>query len=517
MDGPALFFHFFQRSVFPGHTSVLFIKMKSRNKLYFFIVLGAALVLPFTYAITNLYLGTIPFWYDPARDLTMALDNHQKISLIGQTSGIPGIFYGPYWIWTLSLALYISHEPRIIAFLVLTLPYFILFPILLFKFKRQFDGFIPILLWLLFALSFSAYMTQLWNPHPAPLICLLTIYLLVSQQYKSSSWKSFIRMFAAGLSCGLLMNLHISFGLAVAAGSFLFLLFQPNRKKTLPLFISGFLIMFLPFFAFESRHGFNQIKTVLTTVTSSSAVVKETSVNKMQILNLFFGSFAHLLQFPLTVAYWILGILVFYIGVLIKYKKLQVNMDEKKLLLLLGLIVFTTLGIYLSTKNPVWEYHFIGVEIIFLLAIGFLAKKNIVFRYILLAWVAILVVISLVNYIKSFSTDIYKISSLATKEHIIDIIYKDAGDKNISVYTYSPATFTPDYDYILHWKGNSKKTKLIEKGKGEYVYLIIPWTTKDLKADFIDNRTPHALYKTSKSWHIADETDIIKRVRYEKN
>jgi uncharacterized membrane protein YuzA (DUF378 family) len=491
--------------------------MKKLHNPFYKLLFIASFLLPFSIAASNLYFGTIPFWYDPARDLLMALDNHQKISLIGQTSGIPGIFYGPFWIWFLSLALFISHDPRIVAFLVLTLPYFLLFPVLLFKFKKQFGQTIPLLLWLLFALSFSPYSTQLWNPHLAPLFCLLTIYLLVSQDYNRTKWKEYFKILVAGLSGGLLINIHISFGLAVITGSYVFLLFCKNKLKTWPLFSAGLLATFLPFFAFESRHGFNQIKTVLATITSSSAVVKETSVDKLQIVNLFFGSFAHLLQIPTIVAYWVIGILLVYCILLFKKKKLKINQEEKKLLLIIGSIVVTTLCIYLTTKNPVWEYHFIGVEILFLLLLGFLAKKSKVITYALICWIIVLAVISVTNFVKGFSTDPYKVSSLATKEHIIDTIYQDAGTKTFSVYTFSPATFTPDYDYLLRWKGESKKSlNLRTGGKGELVYLIIPWTTKDLKADFIDNRTPHKKFKTVKTWHIADETDIIKRVRYEK-
>jgi len=490
--------------------------MNKKYGLYYKIFFALAILLPLVIALTNLYQGSIPFWYDPARDLLMGLDTHQKISLIGQTSGIPGIFYGPYWIWFLSLALFISHDPRIVIALVLTLPYFILFPLLLFKFKKQFGTIIPLLLWLLFSLSFGLYMTQLWNPNPAPLVALLTIYLLVSQDYQKKKWKQFIRTLAAGLTGGLLMNLHISFGLVVILGSYLFLLLNPGRRKTLLLFTLGIFILFLPFFTFELRHGFNQINTILTAITSSSAVVKETSVDKVNIVVMFFSSFAHLLQIPLYIAYWVFGLLITYVFFLFYKKKVIIDNDEKKMLTLIGSIILALFCIYLSTKNPVWEYHFIGVEILFLLLIGFLAKKDTFIKYLLVCWIIVLAVISCINYVKGFSTDRYKISTLATKEHIVDIIYNDAGDKSFSVHTFNPTQFTPDFDYLLLWKGEGKNSKLIDDGKGEIVYLIIPGTTIDLWADFIDNRTPNEKFKTVKTWDIADNTDIIKRIRYEK-
>lgn len=491
--------------------------MKKKRNLIYKLFIAASFLLPMVFAFSSLYMGTIPFWYDPARDLFMGLATHEKISLIGQTSGIPGIFYGPYWIWLLSLALFISHDPRVIAFLVLTLPYFILVPLLLFKFKKQFGTFVPLLLWLLFILSFSAYATQLWNPHHASLLCLLTIYLLVSQDYKHEKWKAYVKILVGGFVAGLLMNTHISFGLAVIVGSYLFLIFSKNILKTLPLFTVGLVTTFLPFFIFELRHGFNQIQTVLETITSSSAVVKESSVDKVQIINLFFNSFTRLLQIPSAIVYWLIGIIFGYIIYLVKKKDFSLGPEDKKLLSLIGTITVATVSIYLATKNPVWDYHFIGVEILFLLFLGLLAKKNAYVKYILLCWILILLTLGTVRYVQGLSADRYKTSSLATKEHIVDIIYNDAKMKPFAVYTYSPATFTPDFDYLLQWKGKSGNSAILnDTGNAELVYLIIPWTTKDLKADFIDNRTPNEVYKTIKTWHIADETEILKRERYEK-
>src|SRR3989338_7604981 len=88
--------------------------------LYIFLLL-----VPFIIIIKPIFNGAIPFWYDPARDLLMAWDNLKKITLIGSTSGIPGIFYGPYWIWLLSIGVAISKDPRVVLFLIITLPYFI--------------------------------------------------------------------------------------------------------------------------------------------------------------------------------------------------------------------------------------------------------------------------------------------------------------------------------------------------------------------------------------------------------
>jgi len=78
--------------------------------MFWLIAFGAWLLL----AGFNLYAiisGNISFWYDPARDMLSAWDNLHKLTLIGSTSGIPGIFYGPYWIWLLSIPIFFSKDP----------------------------------------------------------------------------------------------------------------------------------------------------------------------------------------------------------------------------------------------------------------------------------------------------------------------------------------------------------------------------------------------------------------------
>src|SRR5690349_7189844 len=86
---------------------------------------------PILIILINIFTGNISFWYDPARDLLAGLANLHKPTLIGPTSGIPGVFYGPYWIWLLSFGQLFSHDPRIVVLIAGALPYLIFFPMVL--------------------------------------------------------------------------------------------------------------------------------------------------------------------------------------------------------------------------------------------------------------------------------------------------------------------------------------------------------------------------------------------------
>jgi hypothetical protein len=486
--------------------------LKNSKKMQIILIIGSVL-LPFAIALFRITTGNISFWYDPARDFFLALDNHQKIGLIGQTSGIPGIFYGPYWVWTLSLVLLIFKDPRFVAFVVLAVPYFTLFPYLLYRLSSIWGIHVSIALWLFFILSFEGYAIHLWNPHLAPLLTLVVIFLLVTADYNAKSFRRSPRLMFGGVFAGLLMNFHISFGLAVVIGSLMFLFVKKNIRAII-LFGAGAAIVFLPFFVFEIRHGFNQITALVETLTSDTAVVSERSGGKLQILSMFSEQFATLLNIPVQVGYLLFGTVSAYM--IYVRKKLKITPIEKSLIFLILFIAISTLSIYLSSKNPVWEYHFIGVEVLFLLFAGFAAKKLHLFRKLLFFLLIVLFLAKIQSFTKELSANPYSSSSLVAKQYVVDTIYEDAKGEDFSVFTYSPAHFTPDYDYILMWRGDVLHSDNYNKERREeLVYLIIPWTTPDLRDDFIDNRTPNESYVTVRRWEIDNGTIVLRREAYE--
>ena len=186
---------------------------------------------------------------------------------------------------------------------------------------------------------------------------------------------------------------------------------------------------------------------------------------------------------------------------------------EKKLLLLLATISTIVLVIYFRTKNPVWNYHFICFEIIYLFILGVFVRKFLLFRNLLLVWVIYLVFLQLIYFFNGLTDNPYKVSSLATKEYVVDILVKDASKHSYAVFAYSSAIYTYDYDYLFMWK--EKKTLATSASdvvyNNRYVYLIIEKTSEEKKDDFINYKTPNSVYTTVRSWNIADGTSIIKR------
>ncbi len=481
-------------------------------------------LLPLAISLRIILSGNLPFWFDPARDLLMGIDLHQKFSLIGPESGIPKIFYGPYWWWLMGLGTLFTKDPRYITIAVLTVPYFTLFPMLLWKF-RPFVGTIPVVtVWGFFIFHLSQYTTQLWNPHVAPLLLLLLLYLLASTDYAARKLAG-LRMLAAGFTYGLLGNFNPSFLLMTFPGVTIFLLAVCSKQKLSRIFFAGALVAvgailaFSPLILFETRHGFMQTKALIKIITDAvfyhTPAVGQTGYTHSQILYIFSGTLSKVLNLPQVASY----ILYFQIITVLPYlwikRSLQLARPQKRLALLLCLASASLLGMSLVSENPVYSYHFMGAEILFLLALALLFRIVTAFRVMGVAWVTVVVVMTLYYFLYPKPYNPLSLESYRAKRHVVELIYQDAGSSNFAILAYSPAIHTYDYDYVIKWvigPAYSKYTMRTPEN-ATYIYLIIPDVPEAIKLDFIDYKTPNRQYKTLAQWEIPNGTTVVKRAR----
>jgi hypothetical protein len=496
-----------------------------KNKLFWLIALISWAIL----AIINLYpiiVGNIPFWYDPARDMLSAWDNLHKLTLIGSTSGIPGIFYGPYWIWLLSIPVFFSKDPRLTTIVVSFIPYMFLLPIILWQFRKYFPKEILLILFMLFILGSSSYVTFIWNPNNSPLLFLLAIYLILSAVSQKKWLSSLKRLLVAGLLAGLALNINIAFGAVFTISAVLFLLLNTiffadmqYRVKIkqffiqLAAFIIGNLLIFTPFFVFEVRHGFEQTKTALNAlVHGGGGLVTVHGLTKLQIIHSFFMRWTNLLQTPFELSLAILIALIAIFAMLLVKKKISLSKAEKTLCLFLFSLAVSCLGLYLSVHNPVWEYHFTGLEIFWILLLGIFLTKIPLIKYIAYVWVLILLITQIVTFSTGLHTSLLATGSLVTKEYIVKTIAKDANSKPYTVYAYSPSIYIYEYTYLFRWLASKNVPydpgAVVREGS---VYLILPSGGGSAIDDFINYRTPPKLYKTTETITMPGGTTILKR------
>lgn len=490
---------------------------------YFFSALG--LILGIFISLHNVFSGSVAFWYDPARDILSAWDNLSKLTLIGPTSGIPGIFYGPYWIWWLSFAELISKDPKIVILITTTVPYILFYTLLMYLFSKIIGKLPAILLWILYFYNFQGQITSLWNPNLAPLLFLAIFYLLVTFVSRKNTGTKIVQIFCAGILSGLALNIHISFSTGFIIGSllYLFIFVCLSKKKSIDekirelsfqivSFLIGIAIMFVPFFLFEMRHGFMQTKTLIAALEKGGGVVAIQGLTKVEILQNFVGKFTTLLQIPSLIGSIVFIALAVLFVILLLMKKIKLTDLEIHLISLLCLVTFVIMTVYLTAKNPIWPYHFIGAEIIFSLFIGLVIAKIKPLKYVLVLWICVLSIFQLQGLINSLHSNPLEISSLYTKEIITNTVVHDAGDKEYTFYAYNPAIYMYDYAYLFRWLG--KKSESFDPGQVQRVgtiYLILSPGKKSALDDFVHFRSPVDMYTTTKSWHFPDGTVVVKR------
>lgn len=505
--------------------------MLKKQKIFSFIFI-LAIILPLLMVVKPIIEGSIPFWYDAARDLLLAWDNLRKPTLIGPTTGISGVFYGPYWVWLLSIGLFISKDPRVVAFVAVTIPYFILLPYILWKFSKSiFDKTIVISLWLFFVLSHSDYINQIWSPNLAPLLFLIICYLVVVTDLGASKIK-YVNLLILGFSVSLLLSFLFSLAMVVPVSMgiyFLFFfildLFHKRAKfwflikKWISIgivFSMGIFFGLLPTLLFEFKHGFNQFKALQNNLTQgyiNNTAAVTGGLNQQEIVTHFFKYLASAVHLPPLIYTIVIGIVLVYLATEFARRKLTLKNEEWRIILFLFTTVVSLFLIFFTSKNPVFDYRFYGMEIVSLILIGFFAKKINFFKKIVIVWALIFLAMNFYSFINSFHQK--KISiGLAAREDVVHTIYKDAGSEKFVYLAKNPAIYTFEYDYLFKWMGKSygyQPSNFI--ANENLVYLIIPDDMKGDREGFTQNRTPKKLYKTIKEWETADRTLVIKRRR----
>lgn len=334
---------------------------------------------------------------------------------------------------------------------------------------------------LLFFLGFLNYPTQFWNPNLAPLFFLILAFFIC----RSSKFNGLF----IGILTGFNLAFNMGFGMAIAIAAACYVIFWRRKIWDIGLFFLGVGLVFVPFFVFEARHGFNQIKSLFEIVIGSKTIGLA-GLSKAQIANLFLEMPGKVLLIP-----WVLGLVIFLAAGVISFRK-KFERKEKNLLVFLAFCLASLFTLYFLAKNPKWDYHFVGVEMIFFLLIGIFVHRARL-DWLLLGWVMILFVANLFVFRKEIKiTDL----DLVSKMNVVKLIYRDAGNKNFSVKVFNPAIYTFDYDYLFQWMGKEKFGRMPILGKeASTVFLIDPPET---------NQTSF-----NKLWKLPDGTIVMKLIK----
>ncbi|MGE5041832.1 MAG: ArnT family glycosyltransferase [Candidatus Levyibacteriota bacterium] len=325
----------------------------------------------------------LTFLGDEGRDVLVAMHILRgDLTLLGPTASVGGFFLGPIYYYFMAPFLWLFNYnpvgPAVMVALVGIATVWLVYQIT----KDNF-GYIPALIAsLLYAISplVITYSRSSWNPNVVPFFSLLMMYLLSHAVMN----KSVPKLMLAGVLFGILLQLHyLSTFLGVVVFFYLLATTFVQTKTQLShriltllmryvLFALGTLVGWSPFLAFEVRHGFPNIRSILTFVFTSGDTGNNTKfmATAQDVFLRIFGRL--LLSFPKPedmhffssniISIWSLAAYLIGIGSLVyiiikivhSYRKKEKNMYFSLLLVLWLMLTVFLFGFY---KKSIYDYY----------------------------------------------------------------------------------------------------------------------------------------------------------------
>lgn len=449
------------------------------------------------------------FGFDQGRDY-LAVKNiviDHKLTLIGAelgagSAGISGIFQGPGFFYLLAIPFVIFNgNPAGGTVLMFALSILAIFVGFLLG-KKLFGEFGGILSALLIAISpiLISQARFIWNPHSPTLFILLTFCFLYLAIEKNRNLFIFLTAFFAGFIYNL--EFGISIPLCLAIFIFSLYLFKFQFIKYLFLF-AGFFVAFSPMILFEIRHKFLALNGLVSYLTNPNKISGPSNLSLIpdHAKSFIFGlqqTFPSINNFDVALTAW--GLLILLSLFFIKKEK---NLNLKKFLIFLLILIPITFFVFYFLKNSVWTYYLTDLSLSYIFLFTYVVYASYVKKFhklnFILTFLFFGLIILAIN--SSVKTTIYDYSDyggtakLKGKVDAIDYIYQDAKQKPFGIMIFAPGIYTYPYDYILWWQGRSKYDYIPHNEKKGFVYLLIendaekPWTSRGWLETVIKNGT----------------------------
>ncbi len=444
--------------------------MRNKILLALILILAASLFVR-VYRTTDL-LG---FYYDQGRDAQVIWDlwHNHHFFLIGPTTGIEGIFRGPWYYWFIALPYLLGQGNPVwpAVFLSATT---VVAVYLCFYLGNKIQG--PktgLLAALVSGFSYFIVQSSRWlsNPTPMLLISTLIIYFMFAiQDAKKWAW--------VGLS--FFLGLAMQFGSATEVFFFpaiaIFFIWQfKNRPhpKQFMIAILVFFITILPQIIFDLRHD-NILSRNIAGFLLEKASFQTGFVEMIKIrLPFYFNTYFSKI-FPSDLRAGYLFALLALISLLVNIKKIHSLVWP-----IIGLLTSICIGMLFFRGNHgnVYDYYFTGSYLLFIIVFTYLisifpGKKIGSVIYILFIFIFIKQNLPLnKNYLTS-QFDSPTTINFKNQKLAIDWIYKDSLGKDFNVDVYVPPVIPYAYDYLFTWLGNTKYHQLPKTDQISNLYLL---------------------------------------------
>ena len=459
--------------------------LKKLKELYTSWNLLILIILLCAFVVRIYNIGTLlNFHYDQGRDALVIWDliHNGKLFLIGPTTGLAGVFRGPFYYYLIAPFYLIAGGNPVIPVIFLILLSVVaiwLMYYLVSKFQDKQSALIAVIL-----ASFSYYlvMASRWLSNPTPML-LLSMILVLGMYFilKNKQYGWYVIAVVTGLS-------FFSFGssgeLFYVPAILIFLILNWKDKpnlKTLFISIVLFFVTLSPLLVFDIKHdGILRQGIAKNFVEEKSFVLP--SVNFLKERTFFYyDSFSTKLfhsrgKTEVVFLSFIFLAFIFYLPSLYKNKFTRI------ILILLG-SPFVGLYFYQGNNNNFYEYYLTGYYMIYIfltsLILGKLWKINpqndIQLRYKFInllgkTFVIVFLILFLRNNYYPLNFKLLDKSNspnslgFVNQLQAVDYISKDSNSSKFNIDVYVPPVISYSYDYLFTWKGiiqEEKQTKLL--------------------------------------------------------
>ncbi|MDO8669058.1 MAG: glycosyltransferase family 39 protein, partial [Candidatus Buchananbacteria bacterium] len=243
--------------------------------------------------------GYMTFLGDEGRDAivikNMLVDHH--FPLIGPPTSVGNIYLGPLYYYMMAVPMAVLWLNPVAAagmnaFLGVAIVAFVYY-----LGKLWFNRAAGLIAAYLYAISpvTIIYSRSSWNPNPAPLFALLSIFSL----YKLHKSGNFLWLILTGLSVGAALQMHYLAVILIPIAGLLWLYEIFLRKNIINMknFIIGsslgifaFILMMLPLVFFDLRHNFLNTRAIFKLFSDGSAVKADIFANIIRMPSLFMNN-----------------------------------------------------------------------------------------------------------------------------------------------------------------------------------------------------------------------------------
>lgn len=440
------------------------------------ILLSIILLIAALLRIPLVSLGFFAFTFDQGRDLleVQKIVEGHNLTLIGPTTGLPGIFYGPWWYYFLSPIYFLaSGDPTkiAIAFTILGIANVILIYFATLKITGKNSVAQVVSFVAATSLPFLTASSQIWSP--SLVLPLMTLNLFVV--YKLFQKTSKVLFLTFGLLTALIMDAGAAFGVVLTLSSLLsFVIFREKLlKKETIFFFLGFIVVLFPRILFDLKNDFLISSNVLNWLTEPKVYQEQLSLGERLTnrFSLVFGNFAY----TFTKSNKIVSLLLIAPLFISALKNKLFNDKFFSFLIFQIAAIFILFSLFPDT---VWDYYLVGLPAIFLFAFAIILKNSKQFAFFAISTLAVLLTFN-TRIFSPFKVTWQGDGAIYRNQKNVMENLKPYLKGNYSIYFYTPARFDYPFEYLLKWyikKGEIDEPTQVKKP----MYLVIRKDSTDL-------------------------------------